>query len=145
MKESPSMVSLDQYKKDKEEFSSHLEGQIKAMETDVRNMWSNNTTLKNENKSKAKEISELKERMDKLRTTIENGNTERAILKSEIQNLMVTKTTPEDNNGSDNKRTKEIDAKIENLNTLIEKETEAGTFFNIDLEKRCFSLKLQTK
>ena len=47
MKEAPSMVSLDQYKKDKEEFSNHLEGQIKAMETKVRDMWSNNTTLKN--------------------------------------------------------------------------------------------------
>ena len=72
MKESPPMVSLDQYRKDKEEFFSHLEGQIKAMETSVRKMWSNNTTLEKENKSKEKEISELKKRMDKLKTTMEN-------------------------------------------------------------------------
>ena len=131
------MVSLDQYKKDKEEFSSHLEGQIKAMETSVKDMWSNNTTLENENKSKEKEISELKKRMDKLKNTIENGNNERAILKSEIQNLMVAKKIPEDKNGSNDKRTEEIDTKIKNLNALIEKETEARTFSNKDLEKRC--------
>ena len=59
--------------------------------------------------------------MDKLKTTMENGNTERANLKSEIQNL----------------KAEETDTKIENLNALIQKESEARTFFNRDLEKRC--------
>ena len=59
--------------------------------------------------------------MDKLKTTMENGNTERANLKSEIQNL----------------KAEETDTKIENLNALNQKESDARTFFNRDLEKRC--------
>ena len=39
------MVSLDQYEKDKEEFSNHLEEQLRTMESSVQCMWSNNTTL----------------------------------------------------------------------------------------------------
>ena len=48
VKDSPPMVSLEQYEKEKEEFSNHLEKKIKTMEINVKNVWSNNTTLKNE-------------------------------------------------------------------------------------------------
>ena len=68
--------------------------------------------------------------MDKLKNTIENGNNERAILKSEIQNLKITKEPPEAENGPNDKKTEEIDTKIINLNSLIEKETEARILSN---------------
>ena len=45
MKESPPMVPLDQYEKEKEELSNHLEEKIKNMEMNVKNVWSNNANL----------------------------------------------------------------------------------------------------
>ena len=45
------MVHLDRYEKKKEELYNHLEEKIKNMEMNVKNVWSNNATLKNENKS----------------------------------------------------------------------------------------------
>ena len=52
------------------------------MEEKVKEAWSTNTTLKNENNSKVKEISKLKEMLAKLKATVENGNTERELMVS---------------------------------------------------------------
>ena len=66
LKETPAMVPLDHYEKDKKDLSSQLEEHTQAMEAIVHEMRSTNTNLINENKSKVKEISELKEELWKM-------------------------------------------------------------------------------
>ena len=115
IKNSVLTVPLEQYTKEKEELSNHLDERLERMESKVEDVSSKNNTLEKINITKEKENKEVTKKMNDLKNDLKNERLKSAefeeglkYLKIELNNLKLAKEAFEKNKNSTTKESEEI-------------------------------------
>lgn len=136
-KSSPTMMPVDQYKKDMEELSNRFEEYKESMETRVRDMSYNYNALEKKNLSKEKEFNEMKNLVGDLKRELKSGHSKNAKLEAKVESLEIAKETFEKKKEFNRKESDEVKEDLKQLHALIKEEKIERQKVHKILDEKC--------